>query len=216
MKRPIQAIEVVLGSINNSVILMMMLISCSSISTKQEEPQKSLKEKAPAAQEAIRVDPQYRVGPNTKLSISVYNEPDLTEEVVVLPDGMINYSYVGKIKVGGLSPKQIERKLYNLLDEEYLVFPQVTVKVKEWGIVYIFGKVKNPGILKVGEQQNALQMVAAAGGFGEGAKHKVIEVIRTENNEKKIFTLPLLETKGKGLELAKSLFLLPGDTLIVE
>lgn len=160
--------------------------------------------------------PLFRAGAHTKLFISVYNEPDLTEEVVVLPDGTIDYAYVGKILVKDLTPKEIEYKLTRILQRDYLVHPQVTVKVKEFGMVYVLGKVKNPGILKLVEQQTALQVLTSVGGFSEGAQRKVIQVVRTVNGEKKTFTLSLRETEGGGLDVAEPLYLLPNDTILVE
>ncbi len=158
---------------------------------------------------------EFRVGAHTKLLITVYNEPDLTEEVIVSTDGAIDYSYVGKISVKGLTPQQLEKKLTHLLQEDYLVWPQLTIKVKEFGMVYVFGKVKNPGILKLTEQQTPLQVLATAGGFSPDAQKNKIEVIRTIHGGKKTYLLSLKENQG-GIDLVHPFYLLPGDTMLVE
>lgn len=159
---------------------------------------------------------RFRVGPHTKLLIMVYNEPDLTEEVMVQADGTIDYSYFGKIQVEGLTPQLVQEKIVLLLLKDYLTSPQVKVKVLEFGIAYVLGKVKNPGIIRLTEYQTALEGVVSAGGFSELAQRKQLQVVRTINGEKKTFLLSLKSTEG-GVDLDdKSLTLIPGDTIIVE
>ncbi len=216
MKQFILGIGAALVSISKkmSLIFAMFLMSCASApvqkNTQDDKP-------APQKQEAIILPKaEFRVGAHTKLFISVYNELDLTDEVIVLPDGTIDYAYVGKIVVKDLTPKQVEYKLTQILQKDYLVHPQVTVKVKEFGMVYVLGKVKSPGILKLVEQETVLQALTSVGGFSDGAQRKVIQVIRTVGGEKKMFTLSLKETQGGGLDLVESLYLLPNDTILVE
>lgn len=161
-------------------------------------------------------DDQFRVGLHTKLLITVYNEPDLTDEVVVQADGAIDYAYFGKIRIQGLTPEQVEEEITLLLLKDYLTSPQVKVKVKEFGIAYVLGKVKNPGIIKLTEYQTVLEGVVSAGGFSELAQKKQLQVVRTLDGQKKTFLLSLSSTQG-GLDIdGKSLYLLPGDTIIVE
>ena len=220
MKQFILGIGAALVSISKkmSLIFAMFLMSCASAPVQKASPPVILS----AVKDPLKVvEPlpkaEFRVGAHTKLFISVYNESDLTDEVIVLPDGTIDYAYVGKIIVKDLTPKEIEYKLTQILQKDYLVHPQVTVKVKEFGMVYVFGKVKNPGILKLVEQETVLQALTSVGGFSDGAQRKVIQVIRTVGGgRKKTFFLSLRETQGGGLDLVESLYLLPNDTILVE
>ena len=55
--------------------------------------------------------PQYRLGAGDLISISVYDEPDLSLEVRIGLSGKISFPLLGDVKVAGLSPKDIENKL---------------------------------------------------------------------------------------------------------
>jgi polysaccharide export outer membrane protein len=59
---------------------------------------------------AINPD-EYSVGEADVLHINVWKEPELTENVVVRPDGKISMPLVSEIKVGGMTPSQIQQLL---------------------------------------------------------------------------------------------------------
>lgn len=224
MKQHTEVIEAVSGFINKGKVVALiaafsLMAGCSSAPVKKEA-----QAQAPAQVEAnetknaktvsSHIEP-FRVGPYTRLLISVYSEPELTEETTVLPEGTIDYAYIGKVDVKGLTLPEVEKKLTQAL-KEYLVYPRVDVKLKELGIIYVFGEVKNPGILTLREQQTPLQVIADAGGFSSRAQKKSIEIIRTLDGEKKSFLLSFKETDGGGLDLLKTFYLQPGDTVIIE
>jgi len=60
---------------------------------------------------AVADAPQYRLGAGDLISISVYDEPDLSLEVRIGLSGKISFPLLGDVKVAGLSPKDIENKL---------------------------------------------------------------------------------------------------------
>ena len=160
-------------------------------------------------------DTSFTVGPQTKLLVNVYDEPDLTQEVIVSNSGKIHYTFLGDILVQGLTLEQVEKKISKLLEAEYLVQPQVTITVKELGLVYVLGEVKNPGILKLTEQQTPLEAVAAQGGFREGSQRQ-LKVMRTVKGKQYSFKVSLKNIDEGGLEMIKTAYLLPGDTVLVE
>src|SRR5690348_5396132 len=58
-------------------------------------------------QDAVSVDPKYSIGPQDVLSISVWKESDLTQTVVVRPDGRISLPLVNDVQAAGLTPMQL-------------------------------------------------------------------------------------------------------------
>lgn len=217
MSLRIKDIAVVLEFIRNSQwitmgIMICVMGSCASL------PQKTPLKASPTAkaQSGSASETDFRVGAHTLLAISVYNEPDLSREVMVASDGTMEYPYIGKISVRGLTAGQIERKLKTLLEKDYLVHPQVNVEIKKFGQIYVFGKVMNPGIVGLKGGMTALEAVAEAGGFGQGATRDFLTVVRTVDGTKKTFRLSLRETETGSLDLSQSLRLLPQDTVIVQ
>ena len=185
--------------------LSFLLLSCAS------SPERS--KKLPAEMvESIAA----RVGPHTRLSIYVYDEPELTDEVVVARDGFIHYSFVGKIKVSGLTPKQVAWKITNILKKDYVKYPQVVVTVKEWGRVYVFGQVRNPGSIPLKEGFTAMDAIVEAGGFDALTTRESVDVIREGEGTKKIISLLLKEVSTGQLEVTPRLYLMPNDTVVVK
>lgn len=213
MKRSIKDTEVGLEFTNRArnlfFVSLLLSVACSSTPSKIKESHKI------PLKTAQRGEEPFQVGPYTRLLISVYDEPELTQEVTVLPDGTIDYAYLGKMNVKGLALPQVEKKITEVLNE-YLVYPRVSVKLREMGVIYVFGEVKNPGILALREQQTPLEVIADAGGFSSRARKKSVEVVRTIAGEKRNFLLSFKKTEGGGVELLKTLYLQPGDTVIVE
>ena len=55
---------------------------------------------------------RYELGAGDQISISVYDEPDLSiEKVRIGPSGSISYPLLGEIQVAGLSPEEFENSL---------------------------------------------------------------------------------------------------------
>ena len=60
---------------------------------------------------------EYEIGPGDVLSVIVLNQPGLTGEFTVDPEGFMVYPFVGRVKAAGLSALEIERKLATLLSD---------------------------------------------------------------------------------------------------
>src|SRR6266581_2753668 len=73
-------------------------------------------------------DPNYVIGPQDVLDISVWKEPDLTRTVPVRPDGKISLPLLNDVQAGGLTPTQLATQITERL-KKYVTDPQVTVIV---------------------------------------------------------------------------------------
>lgn len=90
---------------------------------------------------------EYEVGPGDVLNVIVLNQPGLTGEFTVDPEGFMVYPFVGRVKAAGLSALEIERKLGTLLSDGYLKRPQISVAVKQFRShrVFVTGEALRPG-----------------------------------------------------------------------
>src|SRR6267378_5770930 len=73
-------------------------------------------------------DPNYVIGPQDTLDISVWKEPDLTRTVPVRPDGKISLPLLDDVQAGGLTPAQLKAEITQRL-KKYFTDPRVTVTV---------------------------------------------------------------------------------------
>ena len=111
--------------------------------------------------------PDYIVGPQDKLSITVFDEPTLTRTVTVDNDGTIDFPHIGRIKAAGLSLRAIEAELRRRLGPPngILVNPQVSIDVETYRsqVVYVTGYVRVPQSVPLRGNMTIMDALAAAG-----------------------------------------------------
>lgn len=126
--------------------------------------------------------PNYEVGPEDLLQISVAGQKDFSGDFEVEPDGMVNYPLLGRVKAAGQTTAEIERKLTTLLSDGYLRRPQVAVWVKEFRSqkVYMTGEVQRPGPHGLKGDGTILTMLTDQSGQGplQASAGHVVWVIR--------------------------------------
>jgi polysaccharide export outer membrane protein len=107
----------------------------------------------------------YRIGPNDLLKITVYELPELDQEVRVSQDGSIVHVLLGKVDVAGLTAQELEKKLAGLLNKRFTEGAHVTVFIKEYQKVSVIGAVGRPGQYELVGPTTLLQIIAQAGGL---------------------------------------------------
>ena len=120
----------------------------------------------------------YVVGPRDVLRINVFDELTLTGPYSVDAGGFINFPLVGRVRVGGVTVREIEDELRKVLAERFLVNPQVTVEVAEFRSqqVFIMGEVRAPGRYTLEGNTSLLEALAIAGSVTQDAGDDVLVV----------------------------------------
>ena len=116
------------------------------------------------------------LGPGDILRVSVYDNPDLSQEVTIGADGVFSYPLIGRVQAAGLSVRQLESLLAKRFADGYLVSPQVGVTVTQHKSqqVYVMGAVTKPGPYPLQRQTTLLEALSAAGGTTPEAGFEVI------------------------------------------
>ena len=70
---------------------------------------------------------QYKLQPLDVITITVHQQPDLNTKTRVAADGSISFPLIGKIAAAGLTVQQLEQKIKELLEKDYLVKAEVLV-----------------------------------------------------------------------------------------
>jgi polysaccharide export outer membrane protein len=119
---------------------------------------------------------EHTLGPGDVLRVSVYDNPDLSQEVTIEADGAFSYPLIGRVQAAGLPVRQLENLLAQRLADGYLVSPQVAVTVTQHKSqqVYVMGAVKAPGPYALQRQTTLLEALSAAGGPTPEAGFEVI------------------------------------------
>jgi polysaccharide biosynthesis/export protein len=133
----------------------------------------------PAALPAATGD--YEVGPGDVIEVSVYGNDDLSRIPTVQTNGSISLPLIGEVQVAGLTVAEVQRKITNLLEKDYLVKPQVEVKVREYQSQYvsIVGEVNTPGRKPIRGRMRLIEALIESGGFKATASGEVM-ITRTD------------------------------------
>ncbi|EHV2839831.1 polysaccharide export protein [Vibrio vulnificus] len=145
----------------------------------------------------------YLLGTGDKIEIIVYGEDDLSMKLKIGKAGLVNFPYIGEVKLTGRTPSEIETEVENRLRGDYLLNPMVTVNLESFRLFYISGEVEQPNGYEYQPRLTVEQAIAMAGGFTDRADKGDIN-IRSGS------TLELIED----VELTHPVN--PGDTVIVE
>jgi len=157
----------------------------------------------------------YHLRQGDTVSISVWREDTLKQEVRVLPDGSITLPLAGRIEVGGLSTPEVEKRIAAKL-KQYLSDPVVTVVISaiEGNRAYVIGKVSKPGPLIISGPTTVLQAISIVGGFDKFADEGGIKVIRTKTDGQEILPVHYKDIIS-GKDMSTNIQLKAGDTIVV-
>src|SRR5712692_10203268 len=135
--------------------------------------------KTPAAAAPAPAFTDYVVGAQDVLTITSYDQADLTGKFAVEADGTFTYPLIGRFKAGGLTLRQVEDGLKKRLkDEGYFRNPQVTVAVEQYKSqkVFIVGEVRQPGTYPLSGNMNLVEALARAGSTMPSASGEAVIV----------------------------------------
>ena len=158
---------------------------------------------------AVKGPQDYELGAEDLLEIGVFGQQDLKRQVRVNGNGEISMPLVGPVKVSGLTPRKLERRLEELYGAQYLRNPQVSVFVKEYRHerVALTGALKKPGFYEIIGPRTLLEMLATAEGLDEKAGDRV-QIIRTKGAKK--------ETPGANLAGVSRPFTPNSETIVID
>lgn len=152
----------------------------------------------------------YVIGSGDVLSIVVWGHPELqlsaggsggaagaaSSGYSVSLDGLIQFPYVGTIKLAGLTEFEARDRLTGPL-AEYIKDPKITVQVQAYRSsgVYVDGEVRTTGRQPIGDIPLTLtELIGRAGGFTAAADRAVIAITRA--GQTTVVNLPELIAKG--------------------
>lgn len=114
-----------------------------------------------------------------------------TKGYLVDPEGSIDYPVLGKLKVAGLTLREIKTLLAQRLRSEYIKDPVVEVRILNYKVT-VLGEVRWPGVvIAPNHRMNVLEAVAAAGDILVTGRKDNVLVIREINGVRKFARIDL-------------------------
>ena len=108
---------------------------------------------------------EYRLGPDDGLNITVFGHADLTQELVVAPDGTLDFPLIGKVQAADKLPSEVGAAIAERLAHGYVSDPQVRVLVTAYRskVVFVMGELSRPGAYPLSQGRTAVEILARAG-----------------------------------------------------
>lgn len=174
-------------------LLFLVAVACISVGV-------SIRASAQTPQAAASAD-SYVLGPNDRIRLKVYGEPDITGEYEINSAGQVSIPLAGHIRAAGSTTRQLEKSIASALAKGIVRDPRVNVDIAQYRPYYILGEVKKSGEYPYRLGLTVMDAVASAGGFTYRA------------NENKVF----LRRAGAGVEETHALdapvLVYPGDNI---
>ncbi len=155
------------------------------------------------------------------ITIRVMDHNEFTvNNVIVLPDGFIQYPGIGSIKVIDYTPAQLKQIIKEHL-VNFIPYPVVTIHVNRLykQDINVLGYVNKPGRYQIFEPIDILTAFSLAGGIIELKNANKIKIIRFNGNMFTIKIDRIWETENKNsssmIKKRKSILIYPGDTVFV-
>jgi len=120
--------------------------------------------------------PNYVVGPEDVLTVTVFNEPALSGKFRVEKDGEFSYPFLGRVRAAGRTVGEVGDAIKLRLADGYLRHPQVTVDVDQFRSqnVFVMGEVRTPGKYVLSGPVTLLDALARAGATTDAAGVEVL------------------------------------------
>jgi len=159
------------------------------------------------------------------LSIEVVEDSSLNRNVLVLPDGNINFPFAGNVRAAGRDVPSVKSALEAALAPNFAARPTVFVSVNQLANpgassatvkVFIVGQVNNPGVFDIEAGTTFMQGLALTGGFSPFAATKRVQLRRTDpaTNQEAVYTFDL-RAAGRGAAISGNTTLRDGDVIFV-
>lgn len=172
----------------------------------------------PAAQTAqAEQSPDYIIGPGDEIEVFVWQNPDLSVNVPVRPDGKISTPLNEDMVAVGKTPSQLAHDIEMKLSE-YVRSPHVNVIIVKPDSVFsqvkVIGQVVHPQAIAYRQGMSVLDAVLAVGGLSEYAAGNRAHIVRMVDGKET--NIPLrLNALVNGGDMTQNVLLKPGDVLVV-
>ena len=153
------------------------------------------------------------IEPGDVLTIRFYYHPELDEKLIVRPDGKISLLFYQGMKVSGLTPEQLQKKLIKLYSKEFRE-PIISVNLTKRGNykIFIAGEVSYPGEKDLVTNMTVAQLLIQTGVKIRNADLQSVILVRQLNKKSyKAYKLDARIKNGKD----RDIYLKPGDIVFV-
>lgn len=165
----------------------------------------------------LHADTKYILNAGDRLSVFVWNEDDLSGDLVVDPQGYVSVPLAGTMRASGLTTIELAEKFSDAFGNYLRDRPIVTVSIDEvaGNSVFVIGQVKSPGTYIMAFELDVMQALALAGGVTPFADEGSIKILRRDaEGVQRAINFNYAKVKS-GKSLDTNILLQAGDIVVV-
>lgn len=171
----------------------------------------------------------YTLQPGDVIQVEVLEDPSLNRSALVLPDGSINFPFVGSVSAAGRSVSQVQSNLRAALSPNFATTPTVFVSLNTLNpasaeaaltegliTVFVLGEVGAPGQKVLEPGVTFLQALASTGGFTPFAAQRRIQLRRVDpqTGQEVVYKINMKAVES-GARISGNTQLRDGDVILV-
>ncbi len=165
-----------------------------------------------------RGDADYVIGPGDQLRVYVRNNPDMSVDIPVRPDGKISVPMIQNMRAAGKTPSELAEDLEADL-EEFIRDPNVTVMVTGFVGTYdaqirVIGQAVQPQAIAYRDGMTVLDAVIEVGGLTQFAAGNRARLVRDSGDGSQTYRVRLNDLISNG-DMRHNHALRPGDVLVI-
>jgi polysaccharide export outer membrane protein len=172
---------------------------------------------------SVEPDPrntEWVLGVGDQIAVSVWENPGLTTDATIRPDGTITMPLVGDLRAVGETPSSLKLKIIEKV-KNFVKVPgpeQVTVSLRSTHSYRftVSGEVTRPGMMTPDFFVTVSEALALAGGFTRFAKRNEMVLQRRDAKTGEVRSIPLAyDMLASGKRPDMNIVLITGDSLFV-
>ena len=167
------------------------------------------------------LDPDYPIGPDDEIIITVWGQVELTYKLTVDRDGGINIPRAGRLYVNGVALKDLEKRISQRMAQVYsgisedpakvTTFVEVSLGKVKSVKVFVTGEVRRPGSFILTANSSVMTALYYAGGPTEKGSMRAIRLFR---HDEQVASIDLYEFILEG-DQSEDLHIQNGDVILV-
>lgn len=143
----------------------------------------------------------YRLDVGDKIRLTVFNEPSVSGDFAINPNGAVALPLIGDVPARGKTAREVAAAAQDRFGRGYLREPKVSVEITGFRPFFILGEVKSPGQYPSTNGMTVLNAVATAQGFTPRARKSTVYIRRSGEATEQLY------------EVTPDLRIYPGDTV---
>lgn len=143
----------------------------------------------------------YRLVPGDEVALTFFGEPSLSGTYRISASGHLSLPLAGEVDAAGATLPELHRQVLLVMQDGFLVDPDLVVELASPQPVYLLGEVRQPGEFEYLDGLTLSQAIAKAGGYTHRA------------NRRRVYILHHGESEEMTYQARPSLSLAPGDTV---